>query len=146
MKWRVNIPSGLYKFMPSASPIASVNHKSLRDSTGIGLMLRRLIDFYCVKYFILCRKKTVWQTQSLPPTCSSQQGREFAGKGIRTATCFWQRRRCCGYFKRHQPQIQLINCIFAVLQKCFHVLCLSGVSTMSFFYFSQFSLYNSLRA
>lgn len=26
MKWRVNIPSGLYKLIPSASPIASVNH------------------------------------------------------------------------------------------------------------------------
>lgn len=55
MKCRVNIPSGLCKPLPSASPIASVNH----NPPGTGLVLHSLIDFYCGVYFILCRKETV---------------------------------------------------------------------------------------
>lgn len=85
MKCRVNIPSGLCKPLPSASPIASVNHKP----PGTGLVLHGLIDFYCGVYFILCRK----ETDSVHAACSAEQGREFGGEGIQTAPCSWSRRK-----------------------------------------------------
>lgn len=73
MKCRVNIPRALYEPLPLVSPIVSVSHNPPGDSTGTGLVLHSLIDFYCGMYFILCRK----ETESVHATCSAMQGKSW---------------------------------------------------------------------
>jgi len=50
MKWRVNIPSGLCKFLQSASPIAPVNLNSLETALELALCYTGSLTFivYCI--------------------------------------------------------------------------------------------------
>lgn len=70
-KCRVNIPGGLYEPLPSASPIASVNHNRPQDWPCAAQPHWLLLWVY----FILCRK----ETESVPAACSAEQGKEFGG-------------------------------------------------------------------
>lgn len=124
-------------------PNCSSQSEFPRDSPGIGLVLHRIIDFYCVLYFILCGRKAACRHRLCIQFAGHGKGGS-AGEAIRAATCFRWRRSCSDYFKRHQTQIHLINCSFAVLQTNFQVFSL-GFWLCHFPTSLIFHFYNSLR-
>lgn len=72
IKHSVNIPGGLYKPLPSASPIASVNH----NPSGLALCCTASLTF-----IVGCISSSAGRKQCVHAACSAEQGRSLVEMG-----------------------------------------------------------------